>query len=104
MRRIFIAIAVLLFFSVNQAAMAFEQCDDAFCMTVSMDVQKQLEHQKKDPACAAHCSMSSHHAVAMVQDLADALLVGEALPLRWGVALMPESTAPEGLIEPPSLV
>jgi|JI8StandDraft_2_1071088.scaffolds.fasta_scaffold17444_2 hypothetical protein len=103
MRRILIALAMILCFSANQAAMAFEQCEDISCVTGTMDAQKQAEHQKKDPACAGHCSVSSHHAAALPQVAVMApITVEDASPL-WNFALTSESFNPEGLIEPPSL-
>lgn len=103
MRRILIAIAMLFFFTANQAAMAFEQCEDASCVTGTMDVEKQSEHQKQDPACAAHCSISSHHVAAMPQDMTTTAPVASSPSPRWAVGLIPESATLEGIIEPPSL-
>jgi hypothetical protein len=103
MRRIFIAIAMLLFFTANQAATAFEQCADASCMNGMMDAQKQSEHQKKDPACAAHCAIGSHHVAAMPQELTAAVPAAASPTPQWPVDAMPESACLDGPIEPPSL-
>lgn len=103
MRRILIALAMIVFFSANQAAMAFEQCEDASCAIGTMDAKKQAEHQKKDPACAAHCSVSSHHIAAMPQDVIANAAVESSPSPRWAVGLIPESATLEGIIEPPSL-
>lgn len=103
MRRTLIAIAIMLVFASNQAAVAFEQCEDPLCATSSMDAQKQAEHQKNDPDCAAHCAVSGHHLASMPQDIVTAVAQADALNQHWATALMPESATLEGLIEPPSL-
>lgn len=103
MRFFLTVIAILVIFTVNQTAQAFERCEDASCMTVSMDAQKQAEHQKKDPACAAHCALSGHHIVAMPQDMAVMPQAAGTASLHWRLIIIPESTIPEGVIEPPSI-
>lgn len=103
MRRILIAIAMLFFFTANQAAMAYNQCTDASCVSGVMDAEKQSEHQKKDPACAEHCSVSSHHAVAMPHDMTASIPAALSPSPQWAVSVVLESATLEGLIEPPSL-
>lgn len=103
MRRIFLAIAMLFFFTANQAAMAFEQCESIDCMIGSMDAQKQTEHQKNDPACATHCAIGSHHTIALPHDVTTARAVSTLSPTPiWATGLMPESATLEGPSEPPA--
>lgn len=103
MRRILLALAMLFFFTANQAAMAFEQCEDPFCASGMMDSQKQSDHQKKDPACAAHCAINSHHIAAMPEDMAGNSAATKPMAPFWATSPVLESAFLEGLIEPPSL-
>lgn len=103
MRRIFIAVLMLMVFASNQAAMALEPCKDPSCITISIDAEKQAEHQKKDPACATHCALSSHHAAALPTTF-DLVSQREHRDAQaWPGTTMPESATLEGLIEPPSI-
>jgi len=71
-------------------------------MTGTMDAQKQAEHHKKDPGCAAHCAMSGHHLATIPQDVATQAQGSQSAAPLWATGLPLESATLEGLTEPPS--
>ncbi len=101
-RLIFTALLVLFVFTANQVAVAYEQCDDPSCSLYSGDMVKKTEQGKKDSNVPVHCALGGHHIADLPQNTLAAVGTEVTASPFWGAALMPESTIPEGLIEPPS--
>lgn len=103
MRLTLTLILTLFLFTANQVAVAFEQCDDPSCSLYSGEMAKKSEQGKKDSNLPVHCALSGHHIADLPQKTLATVGTEVSASPFWGTALMPESTIPEGLIEPPSL-
>ncbi len=92
---------MLFMFTANQAAAAFEHCDDPACFDYMGGVQKKSETSKD--AHASHCAAGCHQAAAIPQHDACTARNADSATTFWAERPFPESAVGEGFIEPPSL-
>lgn len=97
MRLILTAIAMLMLFTANQVAMAYEHCDDAGCVFFAGDTHKDQD-KKAEKSPEHHCCGSAVFFAPVTKQLSGNLVEKDG----WNLVQQFSSVAPPILIEPPT--